>query len=54
MVQAFSKARCNDINYKIVPRRPRDVAMFYADVTKAKKDLDWEAKYNLDEMSEDS
>lgn len=54
MVQAFSKASGRDIAYKIAPRRPGDIAMCYADASKAKKELGWEAKYNLDEMCEDS
>ncbi|MGG2467892.1 UDP-glucose 4-epimerase GalE [Paraclostridium bifermentans] len=54
MVQAFSKASGRNIDYKIAPRRPGDIAMCYADASKAKKELDWEAKYNLDEMCEDS
>lgn len=54
MVQAFSKASGRNIAYKIAPRRPGDIAMCYADASKAKKELDWEAKYNLDEMCEDS
>lgn len=54
MVQAFSKASGRNIAYKIAPRRPGDIAMCYADASKAKKELDWEAKYNIDEMCEDS
>ncbi|MFR3498755.1 MAG: UDP-glucose 4-epimerase GalE [Paraclostridium bifermentans] len=54
MVQAFSKASGRDIAYKIAPRRPGDIAMCYANASKAKKELGWEAKYNLDEMCEDS
>lgn len=54
MVQAFSKASGRNIAYKIAPRRPGDIAMCYADASKAKKELGWEAKYNLDEMCEDS
>lgn len=54
MVQAFSKASGIDIAYKIAPRRAGDIAMCYADASKAKKELGWEAKYNLDEMCEDS
>lgn len=54
MVQAFSKASGRNIAYKIAPRRPGDIAMCYADASKAKKELGWEAKYSLDEMCEDS
>lgn len=54
IVNAFSKASGKEIAYKIVERRPGDIAMCYADSSKAKKELDWEAKYKLDEMCEDS
>lgn len=54
MVKAFSKACGHAIPYKIVDRRPGDVAMCYADSTKAKNELGWEAKYDLDRMCADS
>lgn len=54
MVKAFSKACGHEIPYKIVDRRPGDVAMCYADATKAKNELGWEAKYDLDRMCADS
>ena len=54
MVKAFSKACGRDIPYVIAPRRPGDVAMCYADATKAKEELGWEAKYDLDRMCADS
>lgn len=54
MVKAFSKACGKDIPYVIAPRRAGDVAMCYADATKAKEELGWEAKYDLDRMCADS
>ena len=54
MVKAFEKAGGRKIAYKIVDRRAGDIAMCYADATKAKNELGWEAKYKLDEMCEDS
>lgn len=54
MVKAFEKASGRKIAYKIVDRRAGDIAMCYADATKAKNELGWEAKYKLDEMCEDS
>lgn len=54
LVKAFSKASGKEIPYKIVDRRPGDIAMCYADPAKAKKELGWEAKYGVDEMCEDS
>ena len=54
MVKAFSKACGHDLPYKILDRRPGDIAMCYADPTKAKEELGWEAVRGLDEMCEDS
>ena len=54
MVKAFSKACGKDLPYKILERRPGDIAMCYADPAKAKEELGWEATRGLDEMCEDS
>ncbi|QYE97625.1 UDP-glucose 4-epimerase GalE [Paraclostridium sordellii] len=54
VVSSFSKASNTEIPYKIVDRRPGDVAMYCANPAKAKVELGWEAKYGLDEMCEDS
>ena len=54
MVKAFSKACGRDLPYKIMPRRPGDIAMCYADPAKAKAELGWEATKNLDDMGADS
>ncbi len=54
MVNAFSKASGRQINYKIMPRRPGDIAKCYADATKAKQVLDWKATKGIDEMCRDS
>lgn len=54
MVKAFSKACGHDLPYKILDRRPGDIAMCYADPTKAKAELGWEAVRDLEEMCEDS
>ena len=53
MVKAFSKASGQDIPYKIVDRRPGDVAMCYADPTKANNELGWKAEFGIDRMCED-
>lgn len=42
------------IPYKIVKRRPGDVAASYADSTKAKLELGWEAKFGLKRMCQDA
>ena len=42
------------MNYKIAPRRPGDIAECYADPTKAKEVLGWEAAMGIEEMFADS
>ena len=54
VVKAFSKASGREIPYKIVDRRPGDVAVCYADPAKANKELGWKAERGIDEMCEDS
>jgi UDP-glucose 4-epimerase len=54
MVKSFEKESGNPINYKILPRRPGDIATCYDDPSKAKAELGWEAIKDLDEMCEDS
>lgn len=54
MVKAFGKAVGRPIPYEIVDRRPGDVPACYADCSKAKKELHWEAKKTLDDMCADS
>ena len=53
MIHAFSKAVGKEIPYVIKPRRPGDIATCYADPSKAKKELGWEAKRGIDEMCAD-
>lgn len=54
MVKAFEKATKKEVKYKIVPRRPGDIATCYADPKKAKEELGWEAHLGIDEMCKDS
>lgn len=54
MINAFSKASGKEVAYKIVDRRPGDVAMCYADPSKANKELGWEAKFGVEEMCKDT
>ncbi len=51
---AFVKATGVDIPYVIDPRRPGDPDEVYADASKAKELLGWEAKYGIEEMCEDT
>ena len=54
VIHSFEKACGHAIPYEIAPRREGDVDVSYADVSKAKAELGWEAKYSLDEMCADS
>ncbi|WP_434533503.1 GDP-mannose 4,6-dehydratase [Arcanobacterium hippocoleae] len=54
MIRAFSKAAGKDVPYEIVGRRPGDVASSYANPAKAREELGWEAKRDLDQMCADS
>jgi UDP-glucose 4-epimerase len=53
-VAAFSKACGKPIPYKIVGRRPGDVASCYADPSLARRDLGWESAKGLEEMCADT
>nr|WP_320011655.1 UDP-glucose 4-epimerase GalE [uncultured Desulfobulbus sp.] len=54
MVAAFSKACGKPVPYTIVARRPGDIAQCYADPSKAREELGWQAKFGLEEMCADS
>ena len=54
LVKAFSKASGREIPYKMADRRPGDIAACYANPEKAETELGWKAKYDIDEMCEDS
>lgn len=50
VVHAFEAASGVKIPLVITDRRPGDIATCYADASKAKELLDWEAKYDLGDM----
>ena len=54
LVKAFEQANGIAIPYEIVDRRPGDIASCYADVSKAKRELGWEAKHNIIAMCRDA
>lgn len=54
MIKSYSKACKKDLKYVFRPRRSGDIASSYADIEKAKKLLNFEAKYDLDDMCIDS
>ncbi len=54
MVNTFSKVNGLELPYKIVGRRPGDIATCYADPAKSAAVLGWKAERGLDEMCRDS
>lgn len=50
VVKSFEKVSGHNLNYEIVHRRPGDVEKIYADTTKARSLLGWEAELSLDAM----
>ena len=54
VVHAFENANGLKIAYVIKPRRDGDIAMCYADVTKAEKVLGWHAELDIEDMCRDS
>ncbi len=53
IVKTFERVTGQKVPYQIVERRPGDIAVCYADPGKAKRELGWEAVYNLERMCED-
>ena len=54
MVKAFEQANDLTLPYKIVDRRPGDLATCYADPAKSAEKLGWKAEKNLVDMCRDS
>ena len=54
MVKAFNEANGLELPYKIVGRRPGDLATCYADPAKSAEVLGWKAEKNLVDMCRDS
>ena len=54
MVKAFEEANNLKLPYKIVDRRPGDLATCYADPAKSAEKLGWKAEKNLVDMCRDS
>lgn len=53
VLHAFEKACNKKLPYKILDRRPGDIATCYADSSKALLKLGWKAQYGIDEMCQD-
>ena len=54
MVKAFNEANGLNLPYKIVERRPGDIATCYADPARSEMLLGWKAEKNLQDMVRDS
>lgn len=54
LVESFKRVNGVDVPYKIVDRRPGDIAACYADPTKAYEELGWKAELGIEEMCRDS
>lgn len=54
MIRAFADVSGRAVPYKVVGRRPGDIATCFADPEKAYKELGWKAEHGLVEMCEDT
>jgi UDP-glucose 4-epimerase len=54
LIRAFSQASGQDIPYRFTPRRPGDIAVCYADSSKAVSVLGWRAQRGLEAMCTDA
>ncbi len=54
LVNTFEKVNGVKINYKIAPRRAGDLAEYYADPSKALKELNWKTEKTLEDMCRDA
>ena len=50
VLHAYEKACGKKLPYVIDPRRPGDIAECWADPTRAREELGWEAQYGIEEM----
>ena len=54
IVENFSRINNVNVNYKIVERRPGDIAECYADPSYAKEKLNWSAEKGIEDMCRDA
>ena len=54
VIKNFEEATGRKVPYSMKPRREGDIAVNYADATKAYKELGWKAQYGIKEMCADS
>jgi UDP-glucose 4-epimerase len=54
MIRAFERACGRRVDFRIVDRRPGDVAACYADPAFAARELNWRAERGVEEMTRDA
>ncbi|MDF2542608.1 MAG: galE [Herbinix sp.] len=54
VIKNYEKACNKELPYRVTPRRPGDIAITYADSTKAYEELGWKAERGIEKMCEDS
>ena len=54
MLAAFEKTSGCKIPYRVVDRRPGDVAISYADASKANRELGWKTRLNIEDICADT
>ena len=54
LINAFIKVNKVDVPYKIVNRRPGDIATCFADASRAEKELGWNAESTIEDMVRDA
>ena len=54
MIQAFERVNSIPVPYRVVERRPGDIATCYADSSRAERELGWNAELGIEEMVQDS
>jgi len=54
LVQSFVRVNGVPIPYRVVGRRPGDIALYYADPRQAERELSWRAELGLEDMVRDT
>ncbi|WP_461480962.1 UDP-glucose 4-epimerase GalE [Porticoccus sp.] len=54
MIRAFESVSGRAIHYKVVERRPGDVAACWSDPSRAARELGWKSRHSLEDMMRDS
>lgn len=54
IIHAFEQASQQSVPYEFAPRRPGDIASCWSDPSKAKREINWQAKLGIDAMMIDA